>query len=82
MPLHLSPDVYASGSVPPGWMPMRGGIVEYQVRNLIVRLYLRQLLPGRCQKVIKQSDSGAVHYFEHASGQVAEGKYYPHEASP
>jgi hypothetical protein len=82
MPLHLYPDVYASSSVPPGWTPTRGGIVKYPVRNPIVRRYLRQLLPGRWQKVIKQGNSGEVHYFEHASGQVAGVKYYPHEASP
>jgi hypothetical protein len=82
MPLHLYPDVYASGSVPSSWMPTRGGTVKYPVRNPIVRRYLRQLLPGRWQKVIKQGNSGEVHYFEHASGQVAGVKYYPHEASP
>jgi hypothetical protein len=82
MPLHLYPDVYASGSVPPGWMPTRGGIVKYPVRNPIVRRYLRQLLSGRWQKVIKQGNSGEVHYFEHASGQVAGIKNFAHEASP
>jgi hypothetical protein len=55
-----------------------GGTVKYSVRNPAVRRYLRQLLPGRWQKVIKQGNSGAVHYFEHVSGQVAGVKYYPH----
>jgi hypothetical protein len=52
--------------------------VKYPVRNPAVHRYLRQLLPGRWQKVIKQGNSGEVHYFEHASGQVAGVKYSPH----
>ena len=51
--------------------------MKYPVRNPAVHRYLRQLLPGRWQKVIKQGNSGEVHYFEHASGQVAGVKYYP-----
>jgi hypothetical protein len=82
MPLHLYPDVYASGSVPPGWVPTKDGTIKYLVRNPAVRRYLRQLLSGRRQKVIKQGDPGEVHYFEHASDQVAGVKYYPNEASP
>ena len=78
MPLHLYPDVYASGSVPPSWVPTTGGTIKYPVRNPAVRQYLRQLLPGRWQKVIKQGNRGEVHYFEHASGHVAGVKYYPH----
>ena len=77
MPLHLYPDVYASGSVPSGWVPSRGGTIKYSVRNPVVRRYLRQLLAGRWQKVMKQGNHGEVHYFEHASGQVAGVKYYP-----
>jgi hypothetical protein len=57
-------------------MPTRGGTVKYPVRNPAVRHYLRQLLLSRWQKVIKQGNSGDVHYFEHASGQVAGIKYY------
>jgi hypothetical protein len=60
----------------PGWVPTRGGTVKYPVRNPAVRHYLRQLLLSRWQKVIKQGNSGDVHYFEHASGQVAGIKYY------
>ena len=78
MPLHLYPDVYASGAVPPAWVPTTGGTIKYPVRNPAVRPYLRQLLPGRWQKVIKQGNHGEVHYFEHASGHVAGVKYYPH----
>ena len=58
MPLHLYPDVYASGSVSLGWVPTKGGTLKYSVRNSAVRQYLRQLLPGRWQKVIKQGNSG------------------------
>lgn len=82
MPLHLYPDVHASGSVPPRWVPTKGGTIKYSMRNPAVRRYLRQLLPGKWQKVIKQGNSGEVHYSEHASGQVAGVKYYPNEASP
>jgi len=82
MPLHLYRDVYDSGSVPPEWAPTLGGTIKYPVRNPAVGRYLRQLLPGRWQKVIKQGDSGEVHYFEHASGQVAGVKYFPKDTSP
>jgi hypothetical protein len=75
MPLYLYTDVYASGSVPQGWVPTKSGTVKYPVRNSAVRRYLRQLLPGRWQKVIKHGTTGAVHYFEHASGHVAGVKY-------
>lgn len=50
MPLHLYPDVYASGSVPAGWAPVKGGMIKYPVRNRAVVHYLRQLLPGKWQK--------------------------------
>ncbi|MHB1425666.1 MAG: hypothetical protein ACYC3I_21060 [Gemmataceae bacterium] len=81
MPLHLYPDVYASGSVPAGWTPTQGGTIKYPVRNAAVLHYLRQLLSGRGQKVIKKGNSGEVHYFEHVSGQVAGVKYYPKQAN-
>ncbi len=77
MPLHLYPNVQASGSVPVGWLPLKGGSLKYPVRNLAVRQYLQQLLPGKWQKVIKQGNTGEVHYFEHASGQVAGVKFFP-----
>jgi hypothetical protein len=80
MPLNLYPDVYASGSVPTGWTPHKGGAIKYPVRNAAVLRYLRQLLPGRWQKVIKQGNTGEVHYFEHASGQVADVKFFPNQA--
>ena len=53
-------------------------MLKYPVRNLQVRHYLRGLLPGRWQKVIKDGNIGEVHYFEHESGQVAGVKYFPH----
>ncbi len=76
MPLHLYPDVYASGSVPLNWQPTRGGPLKYPVRNRAVLRELRRLRPGRWQKVIKQGNSGEVHYFEHSSGQVAGVKFF------
>ena len=79
MALHLYPDVYASGSVPDGWLPAKGGALKYPVRNAAVERHLRQLLPGRWQKVIKKGNSGEVHYFEHSSGQVAGVKFFPSE---
>ena len=81
MPLHLYPNVYASGSVPKDWTPIKGGIIKYPVRNPVVHHYLRQLLAGRWQKVIKTGDSGEVHYFEHSSGQVAGVEFLP-EGTP
>lgn len=53
MPLHLYDDIYQSGSVPPDWRPDKGGALKYPVRNRTLMAYLRQLLPGRWQKVIK-----------------------------
>jgi len=80
MPLNLYPDVYASGSVPEGWIPNQGGALKYPVHNLKVLQHLRQLLPGRWQKVIKGGNTGEVHYFEHSSGQVAGVKFFPGQA--
>jgi hypothetical protein len=77
MPLNLYPDVYTSGSVPSGWAPLRGGTLKYPVRNPQVANYLRRLLPGRWQKIIKKGNIGEIHYFEHASGQVADVKFFP-----
>jgi len=76
MPLHVYPNVYASGSVPAEWKPIRGGTIKYPVRNVALRSYLRELLPGKWQKAIKQGTTGEVHYFEHASGQVADVKFF------
>ena len=77
MPLHVYPDVSASGRVPDGWVPLRGGVVKYPVRNRQLRKHLKQLLTGRWQKVIKKGNLGEVHYFEHSSGQVAGVKFLP-----
>ncbi len=79
MPLHLYPNVHASGSVPRGWTPATSRILKYPVRNPAVRRHLRELLSGRWQKVIKQGSTGEVHYFEHASGQVAGVKFFAYE---
>jgi len=77
MPLNLYSDVHASGSVPSGWRPIPGGTIKYPVRNKALGKDLRQLLPGRWQKVIKKGSSGEIHYFEHQSGQVADVKHLP-----
>jgi hypothetical protein len=82
MPLHLYPSVYASGSVPQGWIPDKGGALKYQVNNKVVLRYLRQLLSGRWQKIIKKGNIGDVHYFEHESGQVADVKFFPIQGTP
>jgi hypothetical protein len=58
MPLHLYPNVHASGSVPAGWKPSHGGTIKYPVRNSAVLRHLRQLLSGRWQKVIKAGKHG------------------------
>jgi hypothetical protein len=73
MPLYLYPNVLASGSIPTGWVPIKGGTIKYPVRNDQLRLYLRGLLPGKWQK----GNSGEIHYFEHESGQVADVKFFP-----
>jgi hypothetical protein len=78
MPLHLYRDVYASGSVPADWIPAARGTLKYPVRNPAVLRCLRQLLPGKWRKVIKNGNTGEVHYFEHSSGQVAGVKFFPH----
>jgi hypothetical protein len=75
MPLHLYGNVYASGSVPEDWHPIKGGTIKYPVRNPVVRRYLQRLLAGKWQKVIKKGNGGEVHYFEHTSGQVAGVKF-------
>jgi hypothetical protein len=77
MPLNLYPDIYASGSVPQDWTPIRGGTLKYPVRNRAVRRELRHLRAGRWKKGIKRGDSGEVHYFEHESGCVAGIKFFP-----
>lgn len=76
MPLYLYVNVYESGSVPDEWLPTKGGTIKYPVRNPAVHQYLRQLLPGKWQKVIKYGNIGEVHYFEHESGQVAGVKFF------
>lgn len=67
MPLHLYPNVQASGSVPAGWVPTKGGSLKYPVRNNKVLQHLRTLLPGKWQKVIKDGNVGEIHYFEDSS---------------
>ena len=77
MPLNVYPNIDASGSVPVGWTLLPGGVLKYSVKNKVLLRYLRQLLPGAWSKVIKKGVKGEVHYFEHASGKVADVKYFP-----
>ena len=76
MPLYLYHNIYESGSVLEDWKPVKGGSIKYPVRNQSVKKYLRILLPGKWQKVIKKGNTGEVHYFEHESGQVAGVKFF------
>jgi hypothetical protein len=82
VPLHLHPNIYASGSVSKEWKPTKGGSIKYPVRNPMVRRYLQQMLAGKWQKVIKKGSGGEVHYFEHSSGQVAGVKFFPDQGTP
>jgi len=76
MPLHLYSDIYASGSVPEIFEPMKGEVIKYPVRNKLVLKELRRLNSGKWKKVIKLGNVGEVHYFEHESGSVAGVKYF------
>lgn len=76
MPLHLYDSIRNSGVVPDDWVPARDSTVKYPVRNRKLRAYLKELKPGRWQKVIKLGDQGEVHYFEHDSGSVAGVKFF------
>jgi len=78
MPLNLYSGIYDSGSVPKSWSPFREASLKYPVRNRAVLRELRKLRAGRWRKVIKQGDSGEVHYFEHESGRVAGVKFISH----
>jgi len=78
MPLHLYPNIRASGSVPKNWRPTRGNADKYPVYNATLLKYLRQLRRGIWQKIIKYGNNGEVHYFEHESGDVADVKFFPY----
>lgn len=64
MPLHLYPNIRASGSVPADWKAQKGGALKYPVRNAALQKYLQLLLAGKWQKVIKYGNTGEVHYFD------------------
>jgi hypothetical protein len=76
MPLNIYPNIYASGSVPQAWTPLRGGALKYPIRNRAVLRELRRLHSGRWHKIIKRGTIGEVHYFEHQSGRVAGVKFF------
>jgi hypothetical protein len=71
-PLHVYPNIHASGRIPAGWSPMRGATLKFPIRNRMLLRYLRTLLSGRWSK----GTTGEVHYFEHESGQVAGVKFF------
>jgi len=75
--LNLYPDIYTSGAVPMDWVATKGVVSKYPVRNPVVHRCLRLLVAGKWQKVMKTGNTGKVHYFEHASGQVAGVKFFP-----
>jgi hypothetical protein len=54
VPLHIYANIYASGSVPNGWMPALGGVLKYSVHNRAVLRELRRLRSGQWKKVIKR----------------------------
>lgn len=76
MSLNLYANVYASGSVPESWKPIRGASLKYPVRNRAVLRELRRLRVGSWMKIIKQGNVGEAHYFEHKSGSVAGVKFF------
>lgn len=76
MPLKFYPSVYATGRIPFGWLPIKGGTLKYPVRNPAVLQELRRLQIGKWSKVIKRGTVGEIHYFEHESGGVAGVKFY------
>jgi len=53
MPLNLYAEIYESGAVPQGWIPVRGGALKYPVRNRAVLRELRLLRVGKWKKGIK-----------------------------
>ena len=81
MPLSVYPNVYASGSVPKNWSPLRGRTLKYRVTNRRLLQHLRQLVKGKWRKVIKDGTRGEVHFFEHESGRVAGVKFFPRDVA-
>jgi hypothetical protein len=75
MPLHIYNNIYESGKVPSWWKPIKGSMKKFKGDRHVVRC-LRTLLRGRWKKVIKYGVNGEVHYHEHASGKVADVKFY------
>ena len=66
-----------SPDVAEDWVPAKppGAVEKVPVKNASVLRELRSLLPGVWYKVYhKGRDSREVHYFQHASGKVANVK--------
>jgi len=67
-----------SADVPKNWVPAGppGAVVKVRVNNAQVLKALRAALPGVWHKVYHLGRDGSeVHYFQHASGAVANVKY-------
>lgn len=76
--LHLFNSWRESGRVSEQWQPSdsSGAVIKVRVHNKQLLAYLRELKPGRWQKVYREGRDGTqVHYFEHASGAVAGVKH-------
>lgn len=61
-------------ATPPDWQPSNppGAVVKNKISNPEVLLLLRATLPGRWVKVYHHGKGDLdLHYFQHASGQVA-----------
>ena len=60
MPLYVYPNIYASGSVPVGWIPTKDGTIKYPVRNAAVRqassrVVARQMAEGYQEREDRRS---------------------------
>jgi hypothetical protein len=80
MPLHVYRSIYASGSIPQQWKPIRGGTIKYPIRerelnSIFVHFYL-----GNGEKSLRWVTQVEAHYFEHESGHVAGVKFFPSES--
>ncbi len=63
MPLSVYPNVYASGSVPKDWSPLRGRTLKYAVTNKRLLQYLRQLLKGQMEESHQGRRNGRSPFF-------------------
>lgn len=76
-----------SGGVVEGFTATRGGLTKNTVKNVDKLAELRKVEAGKWSKVYKDGFDGrgnkvSVHYFESASGAVAEVKTVPGWSNP